>query len=180
MLFTPATVPFGCARGRTTGMSVALRWDIPFGTSADLVWIADGATVKIHTTYVGHGLQSLLQAAVDLQSGSSSAIAYLPGEPAGHLILFSGAHDDDMFAEIVTFPRMEDGGDEQWRDGRRRLAARISVSAFIRAVIGMADVVLAEHGEAGYARQWRGLPFPKAELDILTRRAGQGLRPTAQ
>ena len=37
--------------------------------------------IEVHTTYVGNGLRSVVQAAIDLRLGSSSAIAFLPAEP---------------------------------------------------------------------------------------------------
>lgn len=148
---------------------LALDWVVRGPGSARLTWVVEGETIEVPTSYVGDGLRSLLQAAIDLQRGSSSAIASLSDEPGGHVLFFGGAAED-VYVQIVCFPYFETGGDP-WRNGARRWAGQVSVSAFVRAVVGMAQAVLAEHGEAGYARLWGGTPFPEAELGMLQKDA---------
>ncbi|GAA1401164.1 hypothetical protein GCM10009662_23940 [Catellatospora coxensis] len=53
---------------------------------------------------MGDGLSSVLRAALDLKLGSSATIAYLPGEPGGHLIFFVGADNGTVYVQVVFFP----------------------------------------------------------------------------
>src|SRR4051794_7095255 len=106
----------------------SLRWHIGSPGSATFSLILSQETIEVHTTYVGDGLGSVLQAAVDLQGGSSSAIAFLPAEPGGTCLFFAGA-DADVYLQLVHFEDMSSEGG-RWSGGRLCWHDRISVMHF--------------------------------------------------
>ena len=123
-------------------------------------------TVEVHTTYVGDGLGSVLQAALDLQVGSSSAIAFLPAEPGGTCLFFAAAAND-VYLQVVYFKDMtsESTG---WSGGGLRWHETLSVQRFIRGVVVMAEEVLADCGGAdAYSAAWGGIAFPGEKLHHL-------------
>lgn len=142
----------------------AMRWDLVGPGSANLTWAVDDDLLTLRTTYVGNGLQSLLQAALDLRIGSSATLASLPTEPGAHVFVFGGAAEE-VYVQIL-FLRDEYAHDP-WLGARRRWVGRIRVDAFVTATTHMAEAVLAEHGEAGYRRAWGDIPFPSRELTLL-------------
>lgn len=143
-----------------------LRWHIVSPGSATYSLILSPETVELHTTYVGDGLGSVLQAALDLQGGSSSAIAFLPAEPGGTCLFFAGA-DSDVYLQVVHFEDMSSESG-RWSGGRLRWNGRISVKRFIRQVVFMAEDVLAQCGGAdAYSVAWGGIAFPAEKLQLL-------------
>lgn len=141
-----------------------MRWEITNIGSATLTWIADHETLEIRTTYVGHGLQSVLQAAADLSHGSSASIAWLSNEPHAHVIVFTGAAEY-VSAQILHIPN--ENATDPWVGTKRLWAGRVPVGAFTAAATRMAQTVLNEHGETGYQREWGDIPFPTRELALL-------------
>ncbi|WP_148308133.1 hypothetical protein [Actinoplanes friuliensis] len=155
----------------------SLRWRITGSGSATFCLDLREETVEIHTTYVGDGLGSVLQAALDLQGGSSSAIAFLPAEPGGSCLFFGGA-SSRVYLQIVDFQDMssEDG---RWGGGRLRWNGHVSVDRFVRQAATMAEDVLAEYQDAAsYRVAWGGIPFPVDNIRRLRDRIGddRGLR----
>jgi hypothetical protein len=144
--------------------SFDMRWNITNIGSARLTWIADHETLEIRTTYVGHGFQSLLQAAADLFHGSSASIAWLSNEPHAHVIVFTSA-DEYVYVQILHIPN--ENAADPWAGTKRLWAGRVPVSAFTAAATRMAQAVLNEYGETGYQREWRDIPFPTRELALL-------------
>ncbi|GAA1037822.1 hypothetical protein GCM10009557_52250 [Virgisporangium ochraceum] len=43
----------------------------------------------------------------------------------------------------------------------------MSVQAVVRAATNMAEAVFERHGDEGYQRSWRGMPFPHAVAAVL-------------
>ncbi len=111
-----------------------------------------GATVDVHTTYIGDGLGSLVQCAVDLSKGSSSAIAFLPVEPGGTCIFFGGAKEE-AYLQIVRFADMH-SPDRRWSGGRLIWAGMVGVRQFINQVSDTVEEMLADHGGATRAASW--------------------------
>jgi hypothetical protein len=145
---------------------LSLHWKMVRTGSADLVLHFPRETIEVHTTYVGDGLGSVVQAAIDLRLGSSSATAFLPAEPAGTFLFFTGA-DEDAYLQVVQFADMESES-RRWSGGILRWRGRVDVRAFIRSVVVMADDVLIRCGStAAYSRAWSGIAFPTRELEIL-------------
>ncbi len=144
---------------------LTLRWTIRNFGSARLAWAADQEIIEIATTYIGDGLRSLLRAALDLRLGSTATVAGLPGEPAGHVLQFTGAAED-VYVQIVFLPNADGRGD-RWRGAELRWAASIPVRSYVAAATRMAEAVLAEHGADGYQHLWGGTTFPSAELASL-------------
>ena len=150
----------------TTADELSLRWLTAAPGSADLVWEAHGKRVTVHTTYVGDGLGSVMQAAIDLQVGSSTAIAFLPAEPSGSCVFFSDAADE-VYVQIVRFSDME-SEDNRWTGGVLRWHGRIKAAILIQAVRSMAEEVLARFGTLEeYSRRWGGVSFPMGKLTTL-------------
>ena len=143
-----------------------LRWKMGNVGSADLVVGFSQEFVEVHTTYVGYGLGSLVRAAADLRLGSSSAIAYLPGEPGGTCLFFGGA-GEVVYLQVVHFSRM-DPESSRWSGGSLRWQGQVGVREFIRCVVSMADEVLVScGGQDGYMRAWGGISFPAREVEAL-------------
>lgn len=149
--------------------NVFLRWRMRNAGSATLYLKSSQGAVEVHTTYVGDGLGSVMQAAIDLQGGSSSAIAFLPAEPGGTCLFFAGA-DSSVYLQVVSF---EDMSSESgcWGGGRLRWNGHISVERFVQQVVAMAEDVLAEYRDvAAYAADWGGIAFPMDKLRRLQAR----------
>lgn len=147
----------------------SLRWRIAGPGSATFSMILSEGTVEIHTTYVGDGLGSVLQAAVDLQLGSSSAIAFLPAEPGGTCLFFAGA-DTDAYLQVVDFVDMSSEG-ARWSGGQLRWHDRMSVKRFISEVVFMAEDLLVKCGGSdAYSAAWGGIGFPVEKLQLLRNR----------
>lgn len=143
-----------------------LRWHIASPGSATFSLVLPEEVVEVHTTYVGDGLGSLLQAAVDLQGGSSSAIGFLPAEPGGTCIFFGGA-GSSVYAQVVHFDDMS-SETRRWAGGRLRWHGHLNVERFVRQALAMAEDVLAEYDNAdAYSRAWGGIPFPQDKLQLL-------------
>jgi hypothetical protein len=142
----------------------AMRWDVVGPGSANLTWAVDDELLELRTTYVGNGLRSLLQAALDLRNGSSASIASLPTEPGAHVFLFGGA-GERVYVQILFLK--DEYAEDPWLGARRRWAGRIRVDAFVTATTDMGQAVLDQHGDAGYRRAWRDIPFPSRELNRL-------------
>jgi len=152
---------------------LALEWKVRAVGSADLIWKAGGEEIRVHTTYLGDGLGSLMQAALDLQSGSSSSFATLLAEPGGSRIFFSGAAEE-VYVQMVAFADLasEEG---RWRDGAMLWHGRIKVDLLIRAVRGMAEGLLATHRNIEqYTNAWGGERFPLDKLAALRSGGDQG------
>ncbi|GAA1778056.1 hypothetical protein GCM10009681_56380 [Luedemannella helvata] len=144
----------------------SLRWHIAAPGSATFSMSSSQETVDVHTTYVGDGLGSVLQAAIDLQGGSSSAIAFLPGEPGGTCLFFAGA-DSDVYLQVVQFEDMSSES-RRWTGGRLRWHDRISVKSFACQVALMAEEALARSGGVeAYRAAWGGVAFPSKKLQLL-------------
>ncbi|MGI5149328.1 hypothetical protein ACQEVC_23715 [Plantactinospora sp. CA-294935] len=156
--------------------TLTLRWSLPVRGSARLAWNADGEVSTFGSSYVGDGLGSVLQAALDLQLGSSATIAYLPGEPGGHLIFFAGAADDTVYVQIVLFPNFESSTTSKWAGATPRWEGRLSVAGFITAVRAMAEALLQAYGEEGYREASGGFRFPAGKLAALQCGSGDGGR----
>lgn len=92
----------------------SLHWKMSAPGSATLALRFPQGTVDVHTTYLGDGLGSIVQAAIDLRLGSSSAIAFLPAEPWGTCLFFAGA-TKDAYLQIVQFADMQSESG-RWRD----------------------------------------------------------------
>jgi hypothetical protein len=145
-----------------------LRWTGRWGRLARrlFVWIFPQETVEIHTTYIGDGLRSVLQAAIDLQMGSSSAIAFLPAEPGATCLFFAGA-DTNVYLQVVHFSDMESER-HRWSGGSLRWHGRINVGHFVRQSLLMAQDVLGQCGSGDtYSKVWGGASFPIDKLEIL-------------
>jgi hypothetical protein len=142
----------------------------PAPGGAALVIKLSGEELALETTYVGDGLGSVLRAALDLGKGSSSALAFLPSEPSGVCLFFSGA-EVDVYLQVVRFADMQ-SPENRWAGGRLLGAGRIRVRDFITQVVLMVEGILDAYGGAdGYKRDWGGVAFPEAELDALRRLA---------
>ncbi|MET8282980.1 hypothetical protein [Micromonospora sp. NPDC005174] len=148
------------------GPVLSLRWDVKNVGSADLHWVVGSDDLTVHTTYLGDGLGSLLQAALDLQLGSSATVALLVAEPAGTWFIFSGA-TEEVYVQIVEF---DDVGsdDHRWSGGVSRWHGRVEVAGLISAVQRMAEEALDRAGSLDrYQRNWGGIPFPSEKLAAL-------------
>jgi hypothetical protein len=144
----------------------SLHWKMSQPGSATLALHFPRETIEIHTTYLGDGLGSIVQAAIDLRLGSSSAIAFLPAEPAGTCLFFGGA-DEEAYLQVVHFADME-SEPGRWSGGNLRWHGRVGVREFIRSVVLMADEVLVQCGGSdAYSRAWGGISFPIRELETL-------------
>lgn len=142
----------------------SLHWNMGHPGSADLALRFRREVIEIHTTYVGDGLRSVVQAAIDLRLGSSSAIAFLPAEPGGTCLFFGGA-DEDVYLQVVRFADMQSESG-RWGGGSLRWHGRIGVREFIRGVMLMADEVLVQCGGSdAYSRG--DISFPSRELEAL-------------
>jgi hypothetical protein len=145
---------------------LSLHWWMGQPGSATLALHFPRETIEIHTTYVGDGLGSVVQAAIDLRLGSSSSIAFLPAEPGGTCLFFAGA-DEEAYLQVVHFADMESEAG-RWSGGSLRWHGRVDVREFIRSVVLMADEVLVQCGGSdAYSRAWGGISFPTRELETL-------------
>lgn len=143
-----------------------LRWQIENPGSAIFIWSFPKEAIEIHTTYIGDGLGSVLQAAIDLRLGSSSAIAFLPAEPGGTCLFFAGA-EATVYLQVVNFDDMQSER-HRWSGGSLRWHGRISVGHFIRQVVHMAEDLLRECGGVdAYSEAWGGGSFPVSKLELL-------------
>ena len=149
----------------------SLRWRIVGPGSATFSLDLPKEAVEIHTTYVGDGLGSVLQAALDLQGGSSSAIAFLPAEPGGSCLFFGGA-SSRAYLQVVDFEDMLSEG-RRWGGGRLRWNGHVSIDRFVRQAATMAEEVLEEYENvASYRVAWGGISFPVDNLRLLRDRIG--------
>ncbi|MCO1593799.1 hypothetical protein M8C17_01315 [Micromonospora sp. RHAY321] len=148
-----------------------LRWRIGSPGSATFSLDFPQEAVEVHTTYVGDGLGSVLQAALDLQGGSSSAIAFLPAEPGGTCLFFAGA-DSLVYLQVVDFDDMSSEAG-RWGGGRLRWNGHVSVERFVRQTVTMAEHVLVKYkNAAAYSAAWGGVLFPDDKLRLLRDRIG--------
>jgi hypothetical protein len=146
--------------------SLTLHWHVGGPGSATFSLVLSQETVAVHTTYVGDGLGSMLQVALDLQGGSSSAIGFLPAEPGGTCLFFSGA-DTDTYLQVVRFDEMS-SEDRRWSGGKLCWHGRLDVELFIAQVAVMAaDVLVNCGGTEAYSATWGGIAFPADKLDQL-------------
>ncbi|MBT8227767.1 MAG: hypothetical protein HKP61_15545 [Dactylosporangium sp.] len=145
---------------------LSLEWNIENVGSASLVWNFRGEAVKVRTTYVGDGLGSLVQAAIDLRRGSSSAIAFLPAEPGGNCIFFAGAAEG-VYVQIVSFCDME-SEHKRWSGGVLRWQGSVDTANLILQVRMLTEALLERYDTAElYAGAWQGASFPLEKLEIL-------------
>lgn len=150
-------------------MDFEMEWrrDPAPGTAA-LVIKVSGEEVVLETTYMADGLGSVLQAAIDLGKGSSSALAFLPSEPSGVCLFFGGA-DVDVYVQAVRFADMQ-SPENRWTGGRLLWDGRIRVRDVMTQAVVMAEGVLDAYGGAdGYKKDWGGIAFPEVQLDDLRR-----------
>lgn len=141
-----------------------MRWDIVGSGWARLTWAADDEVLEIGTSYTGHGLRSILQAAADLHHGSSASLAWLSNEPYAHVFVFTGAAEY-VYVQILHVP--DEYAEDPWVGAKRRWTGRVAVASLAAAATRMAQAVLNEHGEAGYRKAWRDMPFPTRQLAML-------------
>jgi hypothetical protein len=120
--------------------------------------------MKVRTSDIDHGLQSLMRAAADLHRGSNATIAWVSDEPSAHVFLFRNA-TDYVSVDIVLLA--SETAEDPWKAAERRWSGRIRVEVLTEAVLRMAQAVWDEHGAAGYQRLWDGMAFPEKELLIL-------------
>jgi hypothetical protein len=140
-----------------------MTWNSSGVGHAILALSLSGVAVDVHTTYIGDGLRSVVQSAIDLSRGSSSAIAFLPVEPGGTCMFFAGAKDE-VYLQIVRFVDMQ-SPTRRWSGGRLVWAGLIGVREFVGQVLAMAERVLIDHGGVdSYAGSWGGTQFP---IDVL-------------
>ncbi|MGW7535857.1 hypothetical protein [Amycolatopsis sp. NPDC054798] len=145
---------------------LSLHWEMARAGSAELILRFPRESIEVHTTYIGDGLGSVVQAAIDLRLGSSSAIAFLPAEPAGTFLFITGAAEG-AYLQVVQFADMESES-RRWSGGSLRWHGRIDVGSFISGVIVMAEDVLVRCGStAEYSKAWGGIAFPISELETL-------------
>jgi hypothetical protein len=144
----------------------AMRWSLTGPGSARLTWTVNDDACVLGSSYVGDGLSSVLQAALDLKLGSSATIAYLSGEPGSHLIFFAGADNGTVYVQVVLFPVLE-SGENKWAGAMPRWAGRLSIAGYITATRVMAEAVLDEYGDDGYVKASGGLRFPSDILSAL-------------
>ncbi|GAB3285842.1 hypothetical protein [Kineosporia babensis] len=149
-------------------MELSLEWLIIGSGWAKLTFRLGEESFEVITSYLCDGLGSVVQAAVDLQGGSSSAVAFLADEPAGTYLFFSGADQADGmgYLRAVTFADWM-SRENPWANGRWRWHGRIPVEAFVRAVLGMADEAAARWNPAGYEAAWGGGSFPAEQVERL-------------
>lgn len=128
-----------------------------------------GEAALVHTISLNDdALDALLQAAWYLQNGSSSAVAFLPGERGGMWLFFSSVDPGgSAYLQVLDFPdaRSEEVG---LTYGAVRWGARIDLDHFLRQVVSIADAVLDEcGGPDAYERLRGGFPFPSDTLERL-------------
>lgn len=156
-----------------------LRWRIGGSGSATFSLELPQDMVEVHTTYVGDGLGSVLQAALDLQGGSSSAIAFLPGEPGGTCLFFAGA-DLHVYLQVVDFKDMSSESG-RWGGGRLRWNGHVNVERFVHQAVTMAEDILAKcQDQASYCSAWAGIEFPENKLRLLRDRSADNVRRRAE
>ncbi|MCD0445859.1 hypothetical protein LO763_19810 [Glycomyces sp. A-F 0318] len=144
----------------------SLQWKMGHAGAADLVFGRGTASIEVRTTYIGDGLGSMVQAAVDLQRGSRSAVAHLPAEPSGTCLFYGGA-SSEVYMQIVQFADMQSVA-ARWSGGKLRWHGRVDTREYLRTVAFMAEEVLDQCGGAeAYAKAWGGIPFPMSELEAL-------------
>ena len=149
-------------------IEIGMDWRSLSAGRADLVLTLSGEVVNIPTTYIGDGLGSVLQAAVDLGRGSSSAIAMLPAEP-GAVCLFLAGAKTDVYLQVVSFADMQ-APERRWTGGRLIWAGQVSVRNLLTQAALMAERVLAVYGgPESYAAAWSGMAFPTTKLEALRR-----------
>jgi hypothetical protein len=141
-----------------------MSWTITSSAWARFTWTADDFELRISTSYLDKALDKLLRVALDLQLGSSSAIAGVYGMPDGYMFLFGGAADD-VYLQILYLPDLQQ--DDPWRGATRAWGERISVAAFVQATCRMAQEVFDKDPGTGYGGLWEGRPFPLEELALL-------------
>lgn len=141
-----------------------MSWTITSSAWARFTWRADDFELGISTSYLDKSLDQLLHAALDLQLGSSTAIAGIYGMPDGHMFLFGGAAED-VFLQILYMPDVQQ--DDPWVGVTRVWGERLPVAAFVQATVRMAQEVLEQHPGVGYGGLWEGRPFPLEELSLL-------------
>lgn len=130
-----------------------------------------GEAALVHTIYLNNdALDALLQAAWYLQSGSSSAVAFFPGELGGIWLFFSSADPSGTaHLQVIDFPDMRSEG-VGLPYGAVRWSGRIDLGHFLRQVVSIADAVLDEcGGPEAYERLRNGVPFPSDTLERLRR-----------
>ncbi|BEL05730.1 hypothetical protein Q0Z83_039210 [Actinoplanes sichuanensis] len=142
-----------------------LHWALGDTGWAWLTWTADDDVVEIRTSYLDHGLLSLMRAAVDLKRGSSATIAQLSGEPSAHFFLFRTAVEQ-VSVDVVYVPDLYAA--DRWTGAELRWTGETHVDVVTQAVLSMAQAVWDEHGAAGYQRLWDGKAFPEEELRVLS------------
>jgi hypothetical protein len=146
-------------------ISPNLNWRLLGPGSAGCYLELGGQDVELRTSYLGDALRGLMRAALDLKVGSSSALAYFLGEPAGYRMVFSGGEQGEVYMQVVYFSDLQSEGRE-WMDGKVLWAGLISIEGFIAAVRRMGGEVVVEYGEEGYLKIW-GMPFPGDMLRLL-------------
>lgn len=149
----------------STSLNLEMTWRLTGPGSATLTVVVGTEAVELHTTYVGDGLGSVLQAAIDLRLGARSTIALLPDEPGGTYLFFGGANDD-VYLQIVIFPNAQ-LVESRWTGGQILWHGRVDVQQFLRQTLVMADNLLERiGGPDSYATAWGGIRFP---ADLLAR-----------
>jgi hypothetical protein len=141
-----------------------MKWTITSSAWARFTWTADDFELGISTSYLDNSLDKLLRAALDLQRGSSSAIAGIYGMPDGYTFLFGGAAED-VYVQVLYMPDLQQN--DPWIGVTRTWGERIPVAVFIQATCRMAQGVLDQHPGTGYGGLWEGRSFPIEELTLL-------------
>ena len=84
--------------------------------------------------------------------------------PDGYMFQFGGAAED-VYVQILYMPDLQQ--DDPWIGVTRVWAERVSVAAFIRATIRMAQAVSDQSAGDSYGGLWGDRPFPVMELAAL-------------
>lgn len=144
-----------------------LTWTLTGTGWADLTWRHGSDTLELGTSYLGDALPDLLDAALDLQLGSSATFTHLLGEPGGHRVFFSGAAEM-VFVQIVMFPDLS-AARNWWAGGKPLWSARVRTAEVIAAILAMGEQARAAYPPQDYQQRW-GRAFPEAKLGLLRER----------
>jgi hypothetical protein len=148
-------------------MDLALRWTISGPGSADLYWAYGEDRIRVHVSYIGAGIEALVQSAVDLKLGSGATFITFSAEPGGIRMFFSGVVEGGVFVQIVQFPDIRDS-EVWWKDGVVVWKGRVNVGDYISAVRTAAESVIARYGSnERYFKAWQGVKFPSDGLEFL-------------
>jgi hypothetical protein len=148
-------------------MKLAVSYELKGTGWATCVVADEAARIQITASYLSDALGSLVLAATGVLSGFRAVTFGFDEEPGEYRWVIRAIDLNEIEIRLLDFRSVL--GNMPDDEGRLLFATRCRPAVFARAVHGAAAAVLEKHGEGGYWERWAEHPFPRLQLELLSR-----------